>query len=181
LTITYLIDWIAINWLALYGAVVGSVALIISILRYSYTVKKDKIKIKVSAITHPNKLSNIKMLEETEDNEPWDRPSSVKVYAVTVRNVGTVDAYIEDAGIICTLGEKHPALLSEFNNGGAFLREVSMGKDDPIAPKSSRRFDVYLKRDQELFEAKKAFATDCTGKNWQTNVAKDKSTSLPRT
>ena len=50
--------WISENWLALYGAVIGTVALIINLSRFFHTLGKDKVKLRVTAEEHPNKSEN---------------------------------------------------------------------------------------------------------------------------
>ena len=159
-------EWIANNWLAFYGAVVGTLALGINFSKFIHAINKDKIKIRVSVSDHPQKLANIKLLKDGEDNEPLDRINMAEVYIVTVRNIGNVNAHIDDAGVICTHEKSHSALVSSPTGGGCILVSISEAKLDPIAPKSSKKFSIYLQRGQECFEARRAFVVDSTGEKW---------------
>ncbi len=41
-------DWVTQNWLALYGALVGSIALLLNFFRFRFQVGKEKVKLSVS-------------------------------------------------------------------------------------------------------------------------------------
>ena len=158
--------WIYQNWLALYGAVVGSIALLINFSRLLYTIKKDKIKLTLSVAPHPEKEKNIERLVATEENEPWDdRPNLVEIYKLTVRNIGNVDAHLEDAGIVCEKGKIHQVLVSTSSNH-CVLSNIPNSGLVQIQPKASKKLSVYLNRAENIFQVKKAFVVDSTGKKW---------------
>ena len=159
-------EWILNNWLALYASIVGTFALFVNLTRLIHTVKKDKTNIKLSIENHPQKSKNIDTLKSTEDSEPWNRPSIVEVYSVIIRNIGNVSAYIENVGIICERGNEHTALVHS-TSGGGLLVSLPEANLEVIEPKSSRKFHIYLRRNEEEFNAQSAFAIDSTGKKWK--------------
>lgn len=161
-----LINWFSANWLACYGAFTGTLALAISYLGYRHAVNKDAIKLAVSFSEHPNKEENIRDMLSTDGKEPWEQPNLTEVYLVTVKNLGSVPAPLEDAGVITSSGEKKYALTSSLDSHGNILRRISESKLEPLIPQSAKTFKVYLKREDAVFEAKQAYVIDQTGKLW---------------
>lgn len=162
-------EWISNNWLALYGSIVGTLALLINVTRFIHAVKKDKIKLLVSVVRHPDYDSNIYRLKEKEYDPAWERPNLVEVYTITIRNTGTVDAYIENASVICDKNKVYPA-LSRYSNSGStngMLGSISQVGTIKIEPKASKKLDVFLKAEEDVFTAKYIEIEDSTGKKWR--------------
>ena len=159
-------EWISQNWLALYGSIVGTVALLINVSRFIYSLKKDKVKLSLEVVPHPNRDTNIQRLKDTENKHRWEVPHLVEVYLITIRNLGTVEAYIEDASIVCEKGKNYSASISYANNS-SMLGSISQVGAIKIAPKSSEKISVYLRREDEEFIASKVEVIDSTGKKWR--------------
>ena len=157
--------WLEQNWLALYGAIVGTFALFINFSKFIHGITKDKVKIYLSFEKHPEFEENIKRLRDSQSNEAWNRLNVVEVYFVTVRNVGIVPLHVDSIGVQSSKNKKHEALLSTGSNGT--LIRTSNTNLDPIPPKSSKTFSVYLGAKDETFYAKKAYLLDGTGKKWK--------------
>src|SRR5690606_32525029 len=104
-------EWISEHWLALYGAIVGTLALFLNVSRFIHAVKKDSVKLKIKVEDHPQKSENIKMITEPASDKDWEVPKIVKTHTLIVRNIGNVDAHIEDAWITCKKGDKHKVLV----------------------------------------------------------------------
>lgn len=163
-------EWLTENWLALYGSLVGTVALFVNFSNFIHAVKKDKVKLTLSLAPHPEREKNMERLISTEKNEPWDdRPNLVESHQITIRNIGNVDAHIEDAGIICQDGKTRKVLINYPGNSCTLGHLTEVGSVT-ISAKSSKKMSVYLNRDEDAFAAKKAFVTDSTGKRWTTNA-----------
>ena len=96
---TSIIPWLAEHGLALYGSITGTAALLISFFNYRHAVAKDAIELELSHSPHPNVASNLVRIQST-DGEPWDQPNLVEVHSVTIRNIGSIPAPLEDVGII---------------------------------------------------------------------------------
>lgn len=128
--------------------------------------KKNKVKLSLSVVPHAEREKSMERLISTENNEPWDdRPNVVEIYQITIRNIGNVDAHIEDAGIICQDGKIRQVLINYPGNYCTLGHLAEVGSVT-ISAKASKKMSVYLNRGEDLFIAKKAFAIDSTGKKW---------------
>ncbi|MGK8438372.1 hypothetical protein ACRS3X_13695 [Ectopseudomonas hydrolytica] len=159
-------NWLTDNWLACYGAITGTLALFISYLGHRHAVNKDTIKLSVSFSAHPNQEENIKNMLSTEGKEPWEQTNFTEVYLVTVKNLGSIPAPLEDVGVITSSGDKKQALTSSLHSHGNILSKISDSKLEPLIPQSAKTFKIYLERAEPVFKAKKAYAVDQTGKLW---------------
>lgn len=162
--------WLSENGLALYGAVTGSAALAISYFGHRHNIKKDTIKLAVSLQPHPNQSQNIENMLSTNGKEPWEHVNLTEVFLVTVRNLGSVPAPLEDVGVITNKGEKEHALVSKNHSSGSFLYKVGESHIEALEPKGSRVFSVYLRREQPIFPVVSAYAIDKTGKIWSSRA-----------
>lgn len=160
-----MLSWIIENWLALLGAVTGSVALLINYLSYRHTRNKEDISLAVSCAAHPRQAENLRVFSETEKDEPWNRPSMVEVYTVTVRNRGSITAPLSKVGVVAKSGAERIALIRK----GQFMVEATHSSIDYLPPKSEQIFGIYLKREEEFYSLSKAFVVDQTGKRWEVN------------
>lgn len=159
-------SWFAQNWLALLGAVTGSLALLINYRSYRYNRNKDRIDLDLSCASHPRQAENLRSLAETQNKEPWDRPSLVEVYTVTVRNRGSISAPLSSVGVVTQSGSERVALVRD----GQYLQSATTLNIDSLPPKSERTFVLYLNRGEEPYTVSKAFAIDQTGKRWEANA-----------
>jgi hypothetical protein len=150
------LEWIQNNWLALYGALIGTVALIFNFSRFIHTVNKDKIKLALSIVPVPNQEAKFREMSEKEE-EPWNR-SDTSVFTITVRNIGNVEAYIENVWVICTKGTKYSA--------STFLER----DNQPLKPRTSGKYNISLSKGQKLFEPKRIFVTDKIDGKWKQKV-----------
>lgn len=159
--------WLNQNALALYGAITGTVALLVSFFSHRYNVKKDQIKLDVSYAPHPDQAKNIERLNTEDSESPWDRPNVVEVYLVTVRNLGSIPAPLGDVGVSDKAGKKYQALVSRRFSQMSLLQPLSESNVESLEPRAARTFSVYLRRDEPMFTAVSAYAIDQTGKAWQ--------------
>lgn len=158
-------SWLSENGLALYGAVTGTAALLITFLNHLHSVKKDQIKLSVSYAEHPNKAENLERLN-AENIDPWDQPNIVEIYRVTVRNLGSIPAPLHDVGIIDKDGNKRQALVSRRMSQMNLLQPVSESDTEPLEPRASKAFSIYLRKDEPIFSVVSAYAIDQTNKEW---------------
>lgn len=159
-------QWFLQNWLALLGAVTGSLALLINFLSYQHNRNKDQVHLTVSVRAHPEQDKNVRALLESEDKQQWDRPNLVEVYCVTVRNKGNIEAPLSSVGVVDASGVDHAAMVRR----GQFLQVATASSMAPVPAKSEQQFVVYLNRGESLFTAARAFVVDQTGKRWQSNA-----------
>lgn len=159
-------SWLSENGLALYGAVTGTAALLITFFSHRHNVKKDQIKLSVSYADHQNKSQNIERLTTDNSENPFDKPNLVEVYTVTVRNLGSISAPLHDVGVIDKNGNKYQALISHRMSQMNLLQPLSESVDEPLEPRAAKKFSIYLRRDETLFLPVSAYAVDQTGKEW---------------
>jgi hypothetical protein len=160
-------EWISENWLAMYGAIVGSFALMLNVVRFFYDRKKDSVQIEVSGEPHPDYEEQVMRLKEGKKRPEYDRPGLLEVYKVQVTNTGNIPVHLHDAGVVSTSGESVSVLTRSYSGSNSnHLVPIESSGISPIAPKSSETFWVWLKIDQEPFAVSSYFATDRTGQRW---------------
>ena len=162
-------DWIAGNWMAIYGAIVGTVALGLSFAKFRHSIKASQVSLEVFCEKSPDYNKNLTLFEETEESQPWDRPVLVELYSINVRNTGSVSAHIQSAGIVTIEGDRREALVRE-RNDNLILYPVSRSKQEPLVAKSHRKYAVYMKRGEPVIEASCGFVQDQTGKEWRSKA-----------
>lgn len=158
--------WLSENGLALYGAVTGTAALLITFFSHRHNVKKDQIRLSVSYSDHQNKSQNIERLTSNNSENTFDQPNLVEIYTVTVRNLGSIPAPLHDVGVIDKSGNKYQALISHRMSQMNFLQPLSESVDEPLEPRAAKRFSIYLRRGEAVFSPVSAYAIDQTGKEW---------------
>lgn len=160
-----------IDWLATYAAIVGTLALLLNFLRFKHQSTKDKVKLNFSVNDHKDKEETIEsMAIPAESLAPGTEMQIGSVYEVTIRNTGSVNAFIQDAGVIDEKGIKHSALTHYLLAGGYVLGKIADVDEGPLVPKSSRSYDVHLRRGENVFQARRVFVVDGTGKEWSKKV-----------
>lgn len=136
-----MVAWLADNWLALYRAIVGTVALGLRLAQFRHSVKSARVSLEVSCEESSDYQRNLDLLQETEISEPYNRPELVAVYTVKVSDVGTVGAYIQSAGLVTETGERRETLVKA-QNDSMMLQSVLRSSQEPLDAKSSRCFSV---------------------------------------
>lgn len=159
-------SWLSENGLALYGAVTGTAALIIGYFGHRHNIRKDKIKLSISYEPHPSQAENLKDMVSSERKEPWEQRTLTEVYLVTVRNLGSIPAPLDDVGVFTAEGTKKHALVPMRYGQINALRKVADAGFEALEPRAMRTFSVYLHRDEKMFSVSKGYAVDQTGKSW---------------
>ena len=156
--------------LAVYGAIVGTIALSINIFNFIHTKQKDSIRLSVDCVETNQASSDFLSLEATKDNKEWERPSCAHIYDVVVRNIGNTEAFIHEAGIVDKSGETHFAVTSVNLNDPMILGRISQIKSISIKAKASQSFRIYIGRDQPLFTPASCFVTDQRNETWKSKL-----------
>ena len=168
-----MINWITENGLALYGAVAGTIALLISYFGHRHNIERDRIKLSVDFSPHPDQTKNVEKLRipKEDQNSFLAGPIyQVEYYVVTVRNIGAVPAPISDVWVKSVDGKIHSSLISVRLGTHSILQKLSETSIDPIEPNSCVKFSIYLRRGESEFKAISAYATDQTGKEWRSRA-----------
>jgi hypothetical protein len=161
-------QWLADNLLAAYGAIVGTIALMLNLSKFAVDLRKDSVRLKVSGVRHPMFDGHAATLKQPLASD-GDGPNLLEGYSVTVTNLGSIQAHIADVGVICRDGRTDSALVRQ-HSSRMILRSVPEIALEPLEPKSSRTFTVYLRRGHEPPIAEAFYALDKTGKRWKTKV-----------
>lgn len=154
------------NWLSVYGAFVGTLALAISAFQYRHAKRKDLVQLSVECEQAADTPTKIKAFIELLKGPEMDKPHLEEIYTVTVRNIGNVDAYIQEVGVRDRSGASHTALVRTSH----FLAHLEQAPQICIKSKARQKFKIYLGRDQEIFTATSCFVVDQQQKSWEKKV-----------
>lgn len=162
--------WISQNWLAFYGAIVGTIALVINLSKFIHAVNKDKIKLRVIAEQHPNKLENEAELADPYSKEPGGgQQLFLPVYRINVTNVGNVDAHIDSAYVLTGNGDKRHVLIT-YPHDRCMYGGIDQVGTVTVHPKKSVKLNVYLNRGESKFVSRLAVIVDGTGRKWNARI-----------
>lgn len=142
--------------IAIYGAIVATLAFLITVLQYRFSVKDKKIQLKASWRKHSNFEQN--MINRGVYFE-GNCGGSGEAYIVTVTNIGNIDAYISEIYGISMDDVRH----------NASLVIVSQYGGEKISPKSQKNYSIFFDKDSVISELKRCIVVDGTGKKWKGN------------
>ncbi|MDP1871351.1 MAG: hypothetical protein Q8K61_06960 [Gallionella sp.] len=152
--------------LAIYGAITGTIALGINLFGYLHTRQKDKVQLTVECSEDENARSNLERMLKTENAPESERSSLESIYVVTVRNPGSVEAHIQEVGIVDKNGSMHTALIQT----RMFLVDLSKAPKVTIEPKAMCKFKIYIRRGEPIFTPASCFVIDQQQKTWKQKV-----------
>lgn len=165
-----MIEWLQQNLLAAYGAVVGTLALVLNLSGFLHNVRKETVRLRVLCQPHAQLKSSIATVAQSAPDKALDRRTLFEAYTVTVFNDGSVPAHLHDVGVTCRDGRIVGALVSRPSSNHWILSAIADAALEPIAPKSSQPFTVYFRVDEPTFIPKTAFVIDKTGKRWHSKA-----------
>ncbi|ENM8499013.1 hypothetical protein AB8289_004509 [Vibrio parahaemolyticus] len=159
-------DFIQQNLLGLYGAVVGTIALILNFARLWHTLSKDKVKLQIDIEKsyHEDDFP-IKSRARSKAGE-WKDIQYRHAYRITVRNIGAISAYIEDAAIISSCGLVRKVMVKEPHTP-CYFEPIELAKVISLEPKAKTNLNVYVIDDEPIFDVEKFFVIDTTGHRWE--------------
>lgn len=153
--------WVIANGLALYGAVVGTAALAISLAKYIHTVRKDEVKLKISVMKHDEYDKGVEILKQNPD--PATGNGWLPAYVVRVTNLGSITAHLQEISLVCDEGSMEGLCLGR----DGFLVKVSEAPKKSIQAKDSQDYVVWNTPDTITWKPKVATVQDQTGKKWK--------------
>lgn len=161
-------DFISQNLLASYGAVVGTVALILNFMRYRHAVSSSKTRLKLEVIVDKLESDFEATMNPPKKKEPWEGGgrNSLVTHKVKVRNIGGVTAHIQDIWVETQNG-KSSATMPYGGSNQNIYGAVSERGNVEIAPRSSHSFSVFSDREGGYLKIKRAYAIDETGRQWR--------------
>ena len=163
-------NWVIENWLALYGAIVGTIALVINFSRFIHTIGKEKVKLRVTAQPHQNKTENLEELASPDSRMlGGGQQQFLPIYQIKISNVGNVDAHIESAYVLTDDGNKKHVLV-KYSHDQLRYGSIDQVGTILVKPKTSTQMSVYLHRGKAEFIAKAAEILDGNGKKWKAKM-----------
>lgn len=151
------------NYLAIYGAAVGSLALLLNFLRYRHAVIDRKAKVVVELVEKMSANGFEERIKERANSAPYFAPQATITHEIKVRNLGNVSVHIQDAWVETVEGIREDAFHRRKDSG--FQRASRIGNLE-IVPRSSQSFSLFSDTDVYL-KPKKAYVLDETGKKWR--------------
>lgn len=151
-----------------YSAIVATIALFLNYKKYKFTVEKENIKLDIFCEKQKEYDDNIKSIKtDNSDIHVSDKTTLFKLYKITVKNIGSVEAHIKQVGIITHQNKEIEVLIRVENS--LSLSPSSETEIQPIKAKSSKSFDIYFntKRDKDIFSVKEYYVIDKLGKRWK--------------
>lgn len=159
-----LLGWIQNNALAIYGALVGTIALFVNFSRLWLMINQSKRIFKVSSVQHDHAQEE---LNKKDGYDPHDGITLIgPLYVVSVVNTGKVDVHIDDAGVwVKTSFFKKERLQASIRTADyQYFDTIPNVGGVSIPPGSKKSFDVYIKRYQEVKMVVRAYAIDQEGR-----------------
>ncbi len=175
-------EWIQQNAIAIYGAIVGTIALFLNLGRFLLMYQKSIRKLKVESTIDSraqeliNDAINPRSIFGTGSERERDPNSLIgPIYTVTVRNVSHVDMHIHDVGLIINeqgTKNKKPALI----RGRHFLQDLASSGGDDISAGASKTYNIWLKAEVEIPDICGCYVVDklnkeYSGKHHSNNIA----------
>lgn len=151
--------------IAIYGAIVATLAMLITCGQWYTSIQDKKVKLKVSYQKHINYDENIKDIGNKFDTETGDAfGTSGEAYIVEVNNVGNIDAYIKEIYGISKDNRKYDVSIIN----GRISEKIN--KNELIKSKSFQNYSIYFKEDSKSLELKDCYVIDGNNKKWKAEL-----------
>ncbi|WP_274883012.1 hypothetical protein [Vibrio harveyi] len=162
-------DFIQQNLLGLYGAIVGTIALILNFVKLRHALSGDKIKLQIGIENNYHEdVPPIRSSTKSKDGD-WRDVQYRYAYRITIRNLGAVSAYIEDAAVVDSSGVVRKVMVRE-RHTPYYFEPIELAKVISLEPKAKTSLDVFTIDDEPMFDVKKYFVIDTTGQRWERNT-----------
>ncbi|HHF0554607.1 TPA: hypothetical protein ACPHT2_004306 [Vibrio antiquarius] len=180
-------DWFNENYLALYGAIVGTIALFLNFGRFWMLYQKSVRKLKVSAKVGVDAQRHI---NEAQKADKYSGDLCGPVYKVTVVNPSHTSIHIQDVGLYIDVEGKIERLKCYVrSNTQNFLEHMDNTSGEDLAAGSRRSYSVWISKEQAKYKLPKvigSYVVDQMGKEYKgkfdatTNIAIPSSTEVAK-
>ncbi|APW65820.1 hypothetical protein LPB137_08110 [Poseidonibacter parvus] len=157
------------TYIAIYGAILSSIAIIINILQYNHS-KKEK-ELKFDFFSTKNKYYDINLKNMNSPYDPMTGSggaNTAHLYDITVKNLGSIDLYINEIYGVSKDDNNHYVLLEK--NSISSLSKLDKKDNISIKPKSSKDFKLYFSKGSESFDLKSVIVIDGTARKIEKRV-----------
>lgn len=167
-------QWLETNAIAIYGAVVGTIALFLNVGRfwimYQKTVRKLKVESTHSSSAQHQINASIESPFDVSGNKSKGKPDPKTLigplYKITVRNVSHNSMHIHDVGLLIKTENgkgKHNALV----RGRSYLQKLEDTGGDDLPAGSNKTYDVWISGDLKLPDILGCYVVDQLNKKYQ--------------
>lgn len=160
-------EWIQDNWLAFYGAIVGTIALVLNFGRFWLMLQRGKRRLKVESTV--SELAQQQLDKLSKPEEPFSSGSLLgPIFDVTVINCSHVSMHVHDVGVevIDSEGKRIiQALVRSGSHGCLSSLPKTGGADLPAGSRQS--YPIWLKRSYSLPKVVGCYVIDQTGKKYK--------------
>lgn len=158
-------EFLTTDNVALYGAIVATIAMLITLGQLYISIQDKKVRLKVSYHKHPDYDENIKDIGNHYDIDTGTASgTSGEAYFVNVNNISNIDIYIKEIFGISKDNVRYDTLIQ---NGNLF-QKISIG--ELIKSKSYKVYSIYFKEDSRNFELKECYVIDGNNKKWKAKL-----------
>lgn len=158
-------EFLTTDNIALYGAVVATIAMLITLGQWYTSIQDKKVKLKVSYQKHQNYDENIKDIGIKLDYDTGNTyGTSGEAYVIHVNNISNIDIYIKEIYGISKDNQRYDALIQN----GNILQKISIG--ELIKSKAYKDYSIYFKEDSKNFELKECYVIDGNNKKWKAKI-----------
>lgn len=160
-------EWFQENWLAFYGAIVGTVALVLNFGRFWLMLQRGKRSLKVESTV--SELAQQKLDQLAKPEEPFSSGSLLgPIFDVTVINCSHLSMHIYDVGVEVIDPEGKKAIQSLVRSGThGFLSALTKTGGDDLPAGSRRSYPIWLGRNYALPKVVGCYVIDQTGKKYK--------------
>ncbi|WP_280566863.1 hypothetical protein [Chromohalobacter sp. 296-RDG] len=160
-------EWVQENWLAIYGAIVGTIALALNFGRFWLMLQRGRRTLKVESTVSEQAQRHLDQLAKPED--PFARGSLLgPIFDVTVINCSHVSMHIHDVGVEVDEAEGKRAVQALVRSGShGFLSPLAKSGGDDLPAGSRRSYPIWLKRSYTLPKVIGCYVIDQTGKRYK--------------
>lgn len=161
--------WLQDNLLALYGALVGTIALLLNFGRYWILYKKSSRKLKVSSAIDSRAQIALNSLAKPSSGFTGRRePLCGPIYTIDVINVSHVQMHIQDVGLVVKSndGRRKLKAVASAGRGSSFSSVDEIGGDN-IPAGAMKSYSIWLSSEPEIPIVLGCYVIDQLGKEYR--------------
>lgn len=161
-------DWIQENLLAIYAAVVGTIALFLNFGRFWMMRQKSIRTLKVESKIDGQAQERLDELGKPKDIFNSRGSLVGPIYKVTVINVSHVSMHVDDVGLVIKEGKNKVRLPVYVRSGShGFLSHIEAAGGEDIAPGAKKSFSIWLGSEPVIPEIVGCYAVSQMGKEFK--------------
>ncbi len=160
------------NLLATYGALVGSLALVLNFMRYRHAVSGTKVRLRVEIRVKKTIQEFNKSIESSKAELPEFMHSSSEIeitHEVVVRNLGNVAVNLQEVWVETSIGRIN-GTTSEKNS--SIFNEIPKSSGVELPPRTMKSFALFSRLRDGYLVPRRAYVVDAMGTKWRSQQSK---------